>query len=41
VNSQTSQTNEVFFWAAVGFLLLTLTTTLIFRYLERRFEIRR
>ena len=41
VNSRTFQTDEVFFWAAVGYLLLTLTATLAFRYLERRFEIRR
>jgi His/Glu/Gln/Arg/opine family amino acid ABC transporter permease subunit len=41
INSETAQTDEVFFWAAVGFLFLTLTTTLIIRYLERRFEIRR
>ena len=41
VNSDTGQYNEVFFWAAVGFLLLTLTVTLLIRYLERRFEIRR
>jgi aspartate/glutamate/glutamine transport system permease protein len=41
VNSRTFQTDEVFFWAAVGYLLLTVTATLVFRYLERRFEIRR
>jgi His/Glu/Gln/Arg/opine family amino acid ABC transporter permease subunit len=41
IASDTGQFNEVFFWAAFGFLLLTLTTTLAFRYLERRFEIRR
>jgi His/Glu/Gln/Arg/opine family amino acid ABC transporter permease subunit len=41
VNSQTFQTNEAFFWAAVGYLLLTITATLAFRYLERRYEIRR
>ena len=39
--SDTGQFNEVFFWAAFGFLLLTLTTTLAIRFLERRFEIRR
>ena len=39
--SETVQFNEVFFWAAFGFLLLTLTTTLAIRFLERRFEIRR
>jgi His/Glu/Gln/Arg/opine family amino acid ABC transporter permease subunit len=41
VQSQTGRPDEVYFWAAVGFLVLTLTTTVVFRYLERRFEIRR
>lgn len=41
VNSATFQTDEVFFWAGAGYLLLTLTATLVFRYLERRYEIRR
>ena len=41
VQSRTFQTDEVFFWAAVGYLLLTVTATLAFRYFERRFEIRR
>lgn len=41
VNADTFQTEEVFFWAAVGYLTLTLTATLGFRYLERRFAIRR
>jgi ABC-type amino acid transport system permease subunit len=41
VQSRTFQTDEVFFWAAVGYLLLTVTATLAFRYLERRFQIRR
>lgn len=41
IASDTGQFNEAFFWGAVGFLILTLATTLIFRYLERRFEIRR
>jgi His/Glu/Gln/Arg/opine family amino acid ABC transporter permease subunit len=41
VNSQTFQTNESFFWAAVGYLLLTVTATLAFRYLESRFSVRR
>jgi glutamate transport system permease protein len=41
IQSETGAYNEVFFWGAVGFLLLTLTATLLFRYLERRFEIRR
>jgi putative glutamine transport system permease protein len=41
IASDTGDFNEVFFWAVVGFLVLTLTTTLAIRYLERRFEIRR
>jgi putative glutamine transport system permease protein len=41
VNSNTFQTNEAFFWAAVGYLLLTATATVIFRALEARFAIRR
>ncbi len=41
VNSNTFQTHESFFWAAVGFLLLTVTTTVVFRGLEARFAIRR
>ncbi len=40
-HSDTGQFNEVFFWGAVGFLLLTLTATVAIRYLERRFAIRR
>ena len=41
IASDTGDFNEVFFWAVVGFLVLTLSTTVLFRYLERRFEIRR
>jgi His/Glu/Gln/Arg/opine family amino acid ABC transporter permease subunit len=41
VQSRTFQTDEAFFWAAVGYLLLTLTATLAFRGLERRYAIRR
>ncbi|MQA74477.1 MAG: ABC transporter permease subunit [Solirubrobacterales bacterium] len=41
VQAETFQTNEVFFWAAVGYLVLTLTATLAFRYFESRFQIRR
>jgi aspartate/glutamate/glutamine transport system permease protein len=41
IASDTARFHEAFFWGAVGFLILTLATTLIFRYLERRFEIRR
>jgi His/Glu/Gln/Arg/opine family amino acid ABC transporter permease subunit len=39
--SRTFQTTETFFWAAVGYLLLTATATVVVRVLERRFAIRR
>ena len=35
IASDTGQFNEVFFWGAFGFLLLTLTVTLAIRYLEQ------
>ncbi|MBA2523290.1 MAG: amino acid ABC transporter permease [Solirubrobacterales bacterium] len=41
VQSQTFQTTEVFFWAAIGYLLLTVTVTLAFRYLEKTYAIKR
>jgi aspartate/glutamate/glutamine transport system permease protein len=41
INNNTFQTNETFFWAAVGFLLLTVPTTFLVRYLEKRLAIRR
>ena len=41
VVSNTFQTDEAFFWAAVGYLLLTGAATLLVRGLERRFAIRR
>jgi His/Glu/Gln/Arg/opine family amino acid ABC transporter permease subunit len=41
INARTLQTNEVFFWAGVGYLLLTITATFAIRYLERRLAIRR
>jgi glutamate transport system permease protein len=41
VNSNTFQTTEAFFWAAVGYLLLTVTATAVFRGLESRYAIRR
>jgi aspartate/glutamate/glutamine transport system permease protein len=41
VNSRTFQTDEVFFWAAVGYLILTLLTTLAVRRLEVRYVIHR
>jgi glutamate transport system permease protein len=41
VQSRTFQTDESFFWAAVGYLILTGAVTLLIRNLERRFAIRR
>lgn len=41
VNSNTFQTFEAFFWAAVGYLILTVTATIIVRNLETRLAIRR
>ena len=41
VNSRTFATNEAFFWAGVGYLLLTIPATIIVRRLEKRFAIRR
>ena len=39
--SRTFETNEAFFWAAVGYLLLTATVTALIRVLESRYAIRR
>jgi putative glutamine transport system permease protein len=41
VNARTFQTNEVFFWAATGYLLLTVSATFAVRALERRLAVRR
>jgi aspartate/glutamate/glutamine transport system permease protein len=41
VNSRTFATNETFFWAAVGYLILTLTATAVVRRLEARYAIHR
>ena len=41
IQSRTFETNEAFFWAAVGYLLLTGTVTLLIRALESRYAIRR
>jgi His/Glu/Gln/Arg/opine family amino acid ABC transporter permease subunit len=41
VQARTFETNETFFWAAVGYLILTVTATFAFRFLEQRFAIRR
>jgi His/Glu/Gln/Arg/opine family amino acid ABC transporter permease subunit len=41
VNAETFQAHETFFWAAAGYLILTVAATFIFRYLETRYRIRR
>jgi glutamate transport system permease protein len=41
IQSRTFETNESFFWAAAGYLLLTGAATLTIRVLERRYAIRR
>ena len=41
VQARTFETDETFFWAAVGYLILTGTVTLVIRNLERRYAIRR
>ena len=41
VNNDTLQTVPVFFWAACGYLVLTIPTTFLVRYLETRLAIRR
>jgi glutamate transport system permease protein len=41
VQADTAQPDEVYFWGAVGYLILTVTATLVFRFLESRFAIRR
>jgi aspartate/glutamate/glutamine transport system permease protein len=41
VNSRTFQTNEAFFWAAAGYLILTGLATVAVRRLEARYAIRR
>ena len=41
VQSRTFETNETFFWAAVGYLILTIAATLAVRFLERRYAIHR
>jgi glutamate transport system permease protein len=41
IQSRTFETNEAFFWAAVGYLLLTATVTALIRVLESRYAIRR
>ena len=41
VQARTFETNETFFWAAVGYLILTGAATLVIRNLENRFAIHR
>lgn len=41
INSNTFKTNETFFWAGVGYLILTVTATIIVRKLEKRLAIKR
>ena len=41
ISSETFQYNEVFFWAAVGYLLLTVSVTFAIRAIERRLVVRR
>ena len=41
VNSNTFQTTESFFWAAVGYMLLTVAITVLVRSLESRYAVRR
>lgn len=41
VSAETFQTNEAFFWAAVGYLLITISLTVVIRKLETKLAIRR
>ena len=41
LNSQTFETEAAFFWAVVGYLLLTVAATIAIRVLEQRYQIRR
>jgi ABC-type amino acid transport system permease subunit len=41
IQSRTFETNEAFFWAAVGYLILTGLATLAVRALEKRYAIHR
>ena len=41
INSNAPQTVSIFFWAACGYLLLTVPATFLVRYLERRLVIKR
>ena len=41
IGARTFETDAAFFWAAIGYLLLTAAATVAFRQLERRYAIRR
>lgn len=41
ISAETFQTNEAFFWAAVGYLLITISLTVVIRKLEIKLAIRR
>jgi His/Glu/Gln/Arg/opine family amino acid ABC transporter permease subunit len=41
INSRTFQTDEAFFWGAVGYLILTIGATFAVRVLEKRYAIHR
>jgi aspartate/glutamate/glutamine transport system permease protein len=41
IQSRTFDTNEAFFWGAVGYLILTITATFAVRALEKRYAIHR
>ena len=41
ISAETFQTNEAFFWAAVGYLLITISLTVVIRKLEVKLAIRR
>jgi His/Glu/Gln/Arg/opine family amino acid ABC transporter permease subunit len=41
ISSRTFQTDEAFFWAAVGYLILTVAATFAVRALEKRYAIHR
>jgi aspartate/glutamate/glutamine transport system permease protein len=41
IQSRTFETNEAFFWAAVGYLILTVAATFAVRALEKRYAIHR
>jgi len=40
IQAESAQT-EAYLWAAVGYLLITVTVTVVFRHLETRYAVRR